>query len=62
MHLFRTLWPMVKPGGVYAIEECRDDALQSLLSAAISLPGVVRLEMIYAKDGYSLTLLQNGVR
>lgn len=58
------MWSHVRDGGVYAIEDCREDNLPAILHAVSLLPNVVRMEMVYAGNyfgtPYSLVLLRKG--
>lgn len=62
--LLRDMWPFLRDGGIYAIEECREDSLPAIMDAIAVLPDVVRLEIIYAGNyfgmPYSLALLRKG--
>lgn len=60
--LLNFMWPYIRVGGLYAIEECREDNIAAVLSAAAAVGNAATIENIYAKDGYSLTLLKKGAR
>jgi hypothetical protein len=63
-NLLSSMWSHVRDGGVYAIEDCREDNLPAILHAVSCLPNVVRMEMVYAGNyfgtPYSLILLRKG--
>ncbi len=58
LKLFSWVWPHMRHGGVYAIEEVRDDSRDSVVSGIANHTGIARTELIAAGSGYSLLLIE----
>lgn len=58
--LLEMVWPRIRMGGLYAIEETYATNIPAIQAAVATLGNVVRDEVIYARDNYSLTLVHKG--
>ncbi len=56
--LLNFMWPHMRKGGLYAIEETRTDGIDRIREAVVALPNVDRRMIIYSKNGYHLTLIR----
>ena len=56
--LLAFMWPFIRSGGVYAIEESIQSEIPSIQAAIAALPDVERSEFFPADGTYALTLLR----
>jgi predicted O-methyltransferase YrrM len=58
VELLNQLWPSLRPGGVYAIEETLTGSRNAIMAAINGLPDVRRYMCWFAQDVYWLTLIE----